>query len=105
MKMQPVVGERPLTLSKEKTEELRLLKRDWKRDPCWDIEETEGFEAHRDELLAFRKEQEQIWNAERNCRLQAKSEELGLPGNLALAEYIIFLEARISTLEDKLIGN
>lgn len=55
---------------KMQPEELRLLKLDWKRDPCWDIEETEGFEAHRDELLAFRKKQEQKWDIENTIRLR-----------------------------------
>lgn len=41
-------------------QEIEQLKADWRRDPCWDIEETEGFEAHRDELLQYR----QQYNAE-----------------------------------------
>ena len=42
-------------------EELESLKRNWLRDPCWDIEETEGFEEHREELLAYRKICEDEW--------------------------------------------
>lgn len=34
--------------------EIEALKTNWLRDPCWDVEGTEGFEAHHDELLAFR---------------------------------------------------
>lgn len=34
--------------------EIADLKRQWLNDPSWDIEDTEGFEAHRDELLAWR---------------------------------------------------
>lgn len=34
------------------------LKENWKKDPCWDIEDTEGFENHREELLAWRIEYE-----------------------------------------------
>lgn len=34
------------------------LKKSWEKDPCWDIEETEGFEKHKNELLAWRKEYE-----------------------------------------------
>lgn len=89
-----------MELNKKKTqEEIRLLKRDWKSDPCWEIEDTKGFEDHRDELLAFRKQKEQIWEMERNTRLQAKSEDLGVTGNLVLARYIIVLEERILALE------
>lgn len=38
--------------------EVQSLKENWKADPCWDIEDTEGFEAHRDELIAFREAHE-----------------------------------------------
>jgi len=34
-------------------EEINKLKENWESDPCWDIEDTEGFEAHHDELLAY----------------------------------------------------
>jgi hypothetical protein len=36
-------------------EEVRALKAKWQADPrFWDIEDTEGFEEHREELIAFR---------------------------------------------------
>ena len=41
--------------------EIDALKRGWERDPSWDIETTEGFEEHREELLAYRKEKEAEW--------------------------------------------
>ena len=47
--------------------ELEALKRSWKRDPCFDIEDTEGFEEHREELLAYRKEQEALWKEQREA--------------------------------------
>lgn len=40
------------------------LKQQWLHDPCWDIEDTEGFESQRDELLAFRLSHEAKWRAE-----------------------------------------
>jgi len=45
------------------------LKQQWKRDPCWDIEDTEGFEAYHDELLAFSEQHEaecevKVWLSE-----------------------------------------
>jgi hypothetical protein len=39
-------------------DEIEKLKKSWIKDPCWDIEDTEGFEEHRDELIAYRKELE-----------------------------------------------
>lgn len=38
--------------------EIEALKENWLSDPCWDIEDTEGFEAHYGELYAFRLAQE-----------------------------------------------
>ena len=52
---------------KKTTEQIEALKRQWLHDPIWDIEETEGYEAHKAELLAFRKEKEAEWDiAEKN---------------------------------------
>jgi hypothetical protein len=39
-------------------EAIDKLKQDWKNDPIWDIEFTEGFEEHFNELLLFHKETE-----------------------------------------------
>lgn len=83
-------------------QELSDLKGQWLNDPCWDIEATEGFEAHRAELLAFREQQEVKWTNEIESRAQAKSIQLGVPGNMALANYVLALEHRLSALEAKL---
>ncbi len=81
--------------------EIEALKRNWLSDPCWDIEETEGFEEHSDELRQFRLNQEQEWQARRFNRLLLKSEALGIRGNIKLADCIEQLENRIKTLEEK----
>lgn len=52
-------------------EKIEKLKEGWKKDPCWDIECTEGFEEHEEELLNYRKEVEAEWNA----KYQAKAEK------------------------------
>lgn len=83
-------------------EEIEALKWNWVNDPCWDIEDTEGFEAHRDELAVFRQEREAVWEAARQSRLAAKADELGAPGNLRLAQYVMNLEWRLKGLEEKL---
>jgi hypothetical protein len=33
--------------------EVESLMRDWAADPCWDLEETPGFEEFREELTEF----------------------------------------------------
>jgi len=40
-------------------EQIEKLKASWAADPCWDIEDTDGFEEYRDELAAFAAEREQ----------------------------------------------
>jgi hypothetical protein len=57
------------------TEEIERLKASWGKDPAWDIEDTEGFEEHHDELLAFRKKKDEEWEAEKIIR-QDKRHEL-----------------------------
>lgn len=42
-------------------EDVERLKVDWSRDPIWDIEDTEGFEEYRDELIAYSKLKKQEW--------------------------------------------
>lgn len=52
------------------------LKENWKKDPCWDIEDTEGFESHREELLAWRKEYEAQREEKWRQREQARREHV-----------------------------
>jgi hypothetical protein len=80
-------------------DQIANLKAQWTADPTWDIETTPDFEAHHDELLAFRKATEARWESERLVRLIAKAGEIGCPGNLKLAAYVERLERRIAKLE------
>lgn len=80
-------------------DELQRLKSNWRSDPCWDIETTEGFEAHYDDLLQYRLEVEAEWDALRDFHWQEVANQLGIPGNVALAQYIKGLERRIDELE------
>ena len=81
-------------------QEIQELKRGWKNDPCWDIEETEGFEDHREELFHYRLEKEREWNNDRLCKFQAKADELHC--SFVLAEYILNLENRLDNLEARI---
>ena len=47
-------------------DDLTALKKSWLDDPCWDIEDSEGFEAHKAELLAWRKNHEARYQLEQN---------------------------------------
>jgi len=84
------------------------LKRQWKDDPIWDIETTEGFEEHRAELLEYRTQVE----IERVEQYRKPIEELAkyLSCTFELAEYISWiqddqmdkLKARVKVLEDQI---
>ena len=82
--------------------DLQGLKEQWKADPIWDIYETEGFEEHREELKAYQKEWEEIWESGRIERLEEKAAKMGIPDNLDLAKYIGHLEYTVQKLQDDL---
>lgn len=64
------------------TEEIEQLKKNWMADPCWDIEDTEGFEAHNNELFAWRKEYEakieKEWQEREESRAAIVREQTGV---------------------------
>ena len=80
--------------------EVHELKRQWLADPCWDIEETEGFEEHREELLSFRMAAEKRWEEQRLRRITQRAMDLRC--SIELARYILELEERLAKLELKL---
>lgn len=82
-------------------EEIDALKRSWASDPCWDIEDSEGFEAHRDELLAFKAEQEAWWEAQRRSRLENLAKEIGKPGDLESAELYEAMKTNAAHFKEK----
>lgn len=72
-------------------EQIEALKANWLKDPIWDIEETEGFEDHREELLAFRQSQERAWTEKETQRmLDRRNKVAAWTGieDLDLAQYI-----------------
>lgn len=79
--------------------EIKALKENWKGDPIWDIEDTEGFEEHRQELLTYRLGMEASWTKQNEERLQKCAVELGCSVNLV--RHIEILEYRLEKLEEK----
>ena len=76
--------------------EIERLKTQWCGDPCWDIEHTEGFEEHEDELREHREQRQIEWKKERQAKIQAKADELKCSPELA--EYIIRLERTLDKM-------
>jgi hypothetical protein len=82
--------------------EISELMNSWAKDPCWDIETTEGFEEHQEELLAFRKDQEAKWEAARQEKLDKRMGWIGNRNFVSLAESIRTpeeIEAVLSSLD------
>lgn len=75
------------------------LKAQWRRDPSWDIEDTKGFEAWHDELLAWRMAEQAAFMSDEDERLERKAAVLHC--SVELVGYIEILERRIKALEDK----
>ena len=57
-------------------QDIEKLKEKWLHDPSWDIAETIGFEAHREELAAFHEEQRAIWIAEVEKEVEKRKEDV-----------------------------
>lgn len=102
-----------MAFSTKSREEIEELKKQWLADGVWDIENTEGFEAHKDELLNFRVDTErarasraqdkQLGDALKRAQLiRDINDGLGLQ-NLMLAERLLALQDRLDQ-QAKLIG-
>jgi hypothetical protein len=97
-----------------KREELELLKENWLKDPCYDIELTEGFEEFRHELYLFRIKKEKEWDllferqkeADRNNNYEMFnkifSESVGYSDRFLMAQVFKYLVDKIETLEEKI---
>ena len=64
-------------LGQRSEEDIDRLKANWESDPCWDIEDTEGFEAHRVELESYRIQKEKGWELENLRRDKTRCENYG----------------------------
>lgn len=81
-------------------EDVEKLKENWFADPCWDIEDTEGFEDYREELADYQEACERLWRQERLTRLEARATTMGL--TVAGVIEIERLENKIAYLEGQL---
>jgi hypothetical protein len=79
--------------------EIAALKENWEADGTWDIEDTEGFEEHYDELLKFRRECEARWERERLKKEAAIDAEADTIGARGLYRMVLALQQRIDRLE------
>lgn len=85
-------------------DEVEELKKNWSSDPCWDIEDAEGFEDHRAELVGFRRAKTADWERERICKSLTAATRWGVTENGIDREVfggeLLRLERKISLLMD-----
>lgn len=62
----------------ETREEVEKLKENWMKDPCWDIEDTEGFKEYHDELLDFRHAAELEWQSKAEERIARRARVIAI---------------------------
>lgn len=82
--------------------EIEALKRNWHYDPIWDIEETEGFEDHKEELKAYREQVSAEYEQKEHTRLSEKAAMFGIPGKIELVRYIETLEFKIDRIQESI---
>lgn len=77
--------------------EVEKLKSEWLSDACWDIEDTEGFEEYKPELLQYRL----MCDARRNRECEQKKSDMRnkLDCNEEMRMYLLMFEQRIEKLE------
>ena len=81
-------------------EQVTMLIHNWLSDPCWNIEDTEGFEEHYEDLKAYRLGMEATWSRIRYNEIDQKATELRC--SFELAEHLFALEQRVSQLKDEI---
>jgi hypothetical protein len=77
--------------------EIDKLKAAWLRDPVWNIENSDGFEEHAEELLEFRHRSEERQRVAREAAIDAEADRLGARG---LYRMVLALTERVEKLED-----
>jgi cyclopropane fatty-acyl-phospholipid synthase-like methyltransferase len=77
--------------------DVHKLKEQWLIDPCWDIEETEGYEEYRDELKTWREQFEERMREAHRKHMLRNAQQFGV--TLEAIAYLEKLERKIVSLE------
>lgn len=78
------------------------LKKDWLRDPCYDIDDLEGFDDVRDELAAFAREKRAEWEMAHIEQMKALGKQWGV--TTEQAEKILALQTRASASKTQAVS-
>jgi len=83
-------------------EEIEALKNNWLKDPCWDIEDSGGFEAHYEELKAYHDQVRTEWKEKRKQGEEKRIEKVMLATGIDKTERETLLSLRTwNELEDE----
>jgi len=81
-------------------EEVEKLKREWGKDPCWDIYDTEGFEEYKDELIVYQKSINDKYEAQRQKEREIENSEADKLGVHGLYRIIKDLHTKIENQQE-----
>ena len=82
-------------------EEVEELKRNWMNDPCWDIENTQGFTEWYEDLYAFRMEKEYEWKTK--WKEELDSRPINLAKHLIETDYTGSLVYAVIAIAEELV--
>jgi uncharacterized protein YPO0396 len=82
--------------------QIEQLKKSWSQDPHWDLENTRGFEDHREELLAYRREIEARRRNESDQARAILAHRAGIDNNPALASELLDMQRRFDAAHREL---
>lgn len=88
------------TVETKTAAEVEALKTEWLAFPDWELEDMEGFEAHRIELLEFRERHRMIWDIAAFKQVETECNRLGC--SPAMLSRFKFLESRLDSLTEEL---
>lgn len=89
-------------MPKKNLYDVKQLKENWRSDPMWNIEDTEGFEEFRLELKQYRLVMESNWALEESKRLLRRATQLAC--SVDLVKYIEVMEYRMGRMETKVLA-
>lgn len=82
-------------------EKATQLKRKWLSHPVWNAEKSKPPKERHETGEAFRDARDAVFSESTQDEWEAMAAQIGAPNNYMLAAYILYLEKRITELEDK----
>ncbi len=95
-----------MVIGTKRTEfEINELIKQWTADPCWDLAQTEGFEAHFDRLFNYQRYMNLQFEAERKAKEELFNKRAESMSKADLLRMIESLQEQIDAMHQKLYPN